>query len=72
MTADFRRYLTRKQLAEYLNVSERTADRWYRDGAGPPAIRLGAKRIVYDVNEVDAWAASRSFRHRAAELAHAA
>jgi hypothetical protein len=38
-------------------------------GGGPAFVRLGKRRIAYLESELDAWLASRSFRHRAAELA---
>ena len=65
-------YLTKKELAEYLKISERTADRMFAHGEGPPRTRIGARRIGYFKPAVDEWAASRTFRHRAAELASAA
>jgi predicted DNA-binding transcriptional regulator AlpA len=65
-------HLCRKQLAKRLNVSERTVERWWKDGDGPKGLRLGARRIVYPLAEVEAWEAKRLYASRAAELAHAA
>jgi predicted DNA-binding transcriptional regulator AlpA len=62
-------HLCRRQLAERLNVSQRTVERWWLDGDGPKGLRLGARRIVYPLREVEAWEARRLFASRAAELA---
>ncbi len=39
------------------------------DGGGPPFIRAGVRRVLYDASEIERWAAAHSFPHRAAELA---
>lgn len=48
-------YLTRSQLAEVLQVSTRTVDRWRR--AGLPWHRPGGGRgtVLFDLAEVQAW-----------------
>jgi predicted DNA-binding transcriptional regulator AlpA len=62
-----------RDAARLLGVSERTLQRWRRDGGGPAFIRLGARRIAYSDAEIErCWAAARTYPHRAAELAHAA
>jgi hypothetical protein len=38
-------------------------------GGGPPYVRLGPRRVAYEEAASEAWAASRSFTSRAAELA---
>jgi predicted DNA-binding transcriptional regulator AlpA len=62
-------HLCRRQLAERLNVSQRTIERWWLEGDGPKGLRLGARRIVYPLVEVEAWEAQRLFTSRIAELA---
>ena len=62
-------HLCRRQLAERLNVSQRTIERWWLDGDGPRGLRLGARRIVYPLVEVEAWESQRLFASRVAELA---
>ena len=63
-------YLTEAEFAaRYLNGARRTAQRWRVTGDGPPFVRLGPRRIAYREADCEAWAASRTFRHRAAELA---
>jgi excisionase family DNA binding protein len=60
-------YLTDEQLAAMLDVTTRTTLRWRRDGGGPPYVRAGLRRVLYRRADVDAWAASRTFRTLAAE-----
>ncbi len=63
-------YLTEAEFAaRYLNGARRTAQRWRVTGDGPAFVRLGPRRIAYRLADCEAWAASRTFRHRAAELA---
>jgi hypothetical protein len=72
MTAETQRYLDESAAARRLDVSPRTMQRWRRDGGGPAYIRAGARRILYDCEEIARWAAARTFAHRAAELARRA
>ena len=63
-------YLTEAEFAaRYLNGARRTAQRWRVTGDGPPFVRLGPRRIAYRESDLEAWAAARTFPHRAAELA---
>ena len=62
-------HLCRRQLAERLNVSKRSVERWWTEGGGPKGLRLGNRRIVYPLAEVEAWEAERLFPSLAAELA---
>ncbi|MBP0445020.1 hypothetical protein J8J14_09530 [Roseomonas sp. SSH11] len=72
MTAQTKQYLDEAAEARRINVSPRTLQRWRADGNGPPYIRVGARRVAYDPQKTDEWLASRSFAHRAAELAQVA
>jgi predicted DNA-binding transcriptional regulator AlpA len=65
-------YLTEDEFAVRYRVGRRTAQRWRKSGEGPAWVRLGPRRVVYRLVDCEAWAASRTFAHRAAELAHAA
>lgn len=66
-------YLTEKEFSERYHVSGRTAQRWRASGiGGPKYVRLGPRRIAYRLSDCEAWAAGRTFRHRADELASAA
>ena len=64
-------YITEQGLyARYL-IPPRTAQRWRSSGDGPSWIRLGPRRILYRVSDVEEWLRDRTFRHRADELARA-
>ncbi len=62
-------FLTDQQLSDMLGITTRTTLRWRRDGNGPPFVRAGLRRVLYRRADVLAWAASRTFSHRAAEAA---
>ena len=65
-------YLTEEEFAVRYRLGRRTVQRWRQSGLGPVWVRLGPRRVVYRLVDCEAWAASRTFAHRAAELAHAA
>ena len=56
-------------LADYLDLSARTLQRFRVTGEGPPFVRLGSRRIAYRLADVERWADARAFPHRAAEMA---
>ena len=62
-------FLTEQEFAERYKVPRRTAQRWRSTGDGPPFVRLGPRRIVYRVSDIEHWAAERTFANRAAEIA---
>ena len=62
-------YITEQGLHDRYLIPPRTAQRWRQDGTGPKFIRLGRRRIVYRISDVEAWLTARTFRHRADELA---
>ena len=62
-------YLTENEFSDRFNIPQRTAERWRRSGDGPPYVRLGPRRIAYRLSDCEAWAAARTYPHRAAELA---
>lgn len=47
-------YLTPEQLAELLQVSEKTLRRWRNEGTGPPFVRIG-RIIRYRKRAALAW-----------------
>jgi predicted DNA-binding transcriptional regulator AlpA len=51
--------LSRVQLAEALNISVRTVDRWIAEGAGPPYIRLPRGTLRWRWGDVKAWLEAR-------------
>ena len=59
-------FLTQKQLAELLNLSERTLERWRVEGHGPKFVAMGPRRRLYRVADVDAWAKTQTFGSTAA------
>ena len=66
-------YLTEKEFNERYHISSRTTQRWRASGiGGPKYVRLGLRRIGYRLSDCEAWAAARTYQHRAAELATAA
>lgn len=69
MTAKTKHYLDEAATARKLNVSRRTLQRWRISGEGPRWCRLGVRRVGYPEDGIDAWAAARTFDHRAAEMA---
>ena len=50
-------YLTPKDLAQALGVSERTVARWHHFREGPPRVEFGRK-VFYRLESVNAWIAS--------------
>ena len=50
-------YLTQKDLAQALGVSERTIARWHHFREGPPRVEFGRK-VFYRLESVNAWIAS--------------
>ena len=49
---------TTKEIADRLNVCDRTIKRWRRSGYGPPFIYVG-ERVFYPFVEYYAWVAER-------------
>ena len=64
-------HLCRKELAQRLGIGQRTLERMWQAGTGPKGLRLGARRIVYPLSEIEAWEAARLFPSRSAELVDA-
>ena len=48
-----RDYESKRQLAERVNVSERTVNYWLLEGL--PHFRMGTKLLRFKTTEVDAW-----------------
>ena len=46
--------VTQQQLANELQVSIRTLERWRKDGTGPAFIRVG-RSLRYRRSDIDAW-----------------
>jgi predicted DNA-binding transcriptional regulator AlpA len=71
-TAEAARYLNEIAAARVLQISPRTLQRMRREGSGPAFIRPTARKVLYTREELDRWTATRTFPHRAAEMAQAA
>jgi excisionase family DNA binding protein len=54
MTEQEERLLTEKQVADYLNVTVRTVQRWRAEGTGPPVLYAN-NRPRYRRADVEAW-----------------
>jgi predicted DNA-binding transcriptional regulator AlpA len=54
------RYLDNEQAAQYLKLSPRTLDRQRLTGEGPQFRKFG-RRVVYAIEDLEAWANERIF-----------
>lgn len=52
--------LTPKQAASFLQVSEKTLEKWRTKGTGPKFRRLGHRMVRYQQSDLDAWPGSPS------------
>ena len=52
-------YITKKEVARLLNVSESTVYRWNKTRYIPSSFQLGPNRVVWDRREIEAWILSR-------------
>jgi hypothetical protein len=66
-----RRRLNVREAAEYTGLAVATLNKYRCSGAGPAFLRPGgARRVLYDVADLDAWLAAS--RHRStSETIHA-
>ena len=51
--------LTVGDAAVYLGLAESTLNKLRMTGDGPPFLKLTARRVAYDVRDLDSWMASR-------------
>ena len=56
------RLLSVKEAARFLGLSVSTLNKMRLNGNGPPYLKLG-RRVLYDVHDLQAWAASRRRNH---------
>lgn len=54
-------YLNQAEVADLLRLSERTLERWRLSRQGPPFLKFG-RRVVYEVEALERWAASNEVR----------
>jgi hypothetical protein len=67
----FDEYVTERGLKTKYLIAPRTAQRWRVTGGGPAWIRLGRRKVIYRIRDVEEWLSSRTYRHRAEELSRA-
>jgi len=53
-------FLEDAEAAEFLRISARTLQRLRQHGAGPPVIRIGRRRLVYRLADLQKWARDQS------------
>ena len=51
--------LTVREVAARYKLSKSTLDKLRSAGGGPPYIRLGRRRVVYAIADLEAWIAER-------------
>jgi predicted DNA-binding transcriptional regulator AlpA len=56
MHSEISRSLRTKEAAARVGLAESTLEKLRCLGGGPPFYRVGAKRVLYDSGELDAWA----------------
>lgn len=54
-------YLTTPEAAAYLRVSKSYLDKGRVYGNGPRFVRLGERKVVYRIADLDAWAEKRQY-----------
>ena len=59
-TAGHEPFLTQREVAAFLRLSERTLERHRLAGTGPAFVKLG-RRVVYRPSDVQAWTARNTF-----------
>jgi hypothetical protein len=53
-------YLTQREAAEALRLSERTMERHRLTGTGPRFVKAG-RRVLYRPSDIDTWAVANTF-----------
>ena len=53
------KYKNTQEAAEYTGSAPGTLNKLRCTGEGPTFIRLGKRRVVYDVSDLDAWMTGR-------------
>ncbi len=66
---DRERFYAEAAAAQFLNVSRRTLQRMRQEGWGPAYTRVGKRLIGYSEAALSEYAKSRTYAHRAGELA---
>jgi predicted DNA-binding transcriptional regulator AlpA len=62
IAAHLSRKLSVREAAAYLGLSGSALNKTRLNGSGPPYLKLG-RRVVYDLQDIEAWVAERKRRH---------
>ncbi len=62
-------FLNVREAAAYLKVSKSWLDKLRVRGGGPAYIKLGPHRVVYDLGDLNAWAAQGRREHTSQQVA---
>lgn len=54
-----RKFLDTREAAEFLGLGPQTLNNWRHLKQGPPYLRVGVKRIVYDPADLERYAKQR-------------
>jgi predicted DNA-binding transcriptional regulator AlpA len=57
-------FITRKEVARILNISESTVYRWALSGHLIPPFELGPNRVVWCKHEIFEWIKKQKLKHR--------
>ena len=55
MSADQRKFLTTAEVSRRLGISVSSLERMRRAGEGPPFVRMGSRRIMYNADFLAGW-----------------
>lgn len=53
-----RQFLSTEEAAKFLGLGSSTLEKYRTSGMGPKFCKLGPKRVVYRVDDLEAWATS--------------
>lgn len=54
-----KRYLSVREVPAHYPTTKSSLDKWRTTGEGPPFVRIGKRRIAYDIADLDAYFAAR-------------
>lgn len=69
--SDLSENLDDEQFAAQCHVTTRTTARWRKNGEGPRYVRVGQRRVIYRLADIEEWLSGRTYRSNAQELAAA-
>jgi hypothetical protein len=63
-----RELLTEMEVHFRYGIAPRSLQRWRMTGDGPAFVRVGARRVLYRVRDIENWLDQRTFASTAAEF----